>query len=141
MVSFSKVTLKNYNDFTYIYKELNTVDIKSFRYFENRGLIHVLNVYNPEMGYFNSEPFGYYHLDLDDDICWFGIFIIPKFRKKGLSSILIERSKLIAKKNGINKISLSVDSSNINAINSYIKNDFTITLISGKITYMSCSSI
>lgn len=141
MISFNEIISDNYIDFSNTYKKLNEEDLKSFRYFENRGLDYVLGIFKPELVYFNLEPFGYYHLDIEDDICWFGVFIIPKYRNRGFSKIIIERSKLVAKKNKINKIHLSVDSNNTGAIKSYLYNGFKKTHSKNSKIYMICNII
>ena len=68
MISFNEIISDNYIDFSNTYKKLNEEDLKSFRYFENRGLDYVLGIFKPELVYFNLEPFGYYHLDIEDDM-------------------------------------------------------------------------
>ena len=141
MLRFKKITSKNFNDFSKIYKNLSANDIVSFRYYENRGLNYVLKIFNPELVYFQSKPIGYYHLDIENETCWFGVFIVSEYRNKGFSTKIIERSKFIAKSNNINKIHLTVDSENIKAINSYIKNGFIKTTEINQKFYMICNLI
>jgi ribosomal protein S18 acetylase RimI-like enzyme len=91
-----------------------------------------------------NKIIGYSHIDYDKEknIFWFGLCILSEYQNKGYGSILIDyiisRIKemnfnyigISGTRDSFNKIYLSVDSTNLNAIRLYKKKGFTTESVS-----------
>lgn len=100
-----------------------------FRYFNKRNL-DVLNNHIYTCLYLqNNECIGYGHLDKENDKIWLGILVANNQRRKRIGQFIIQ--DLLKQYYG--NIFLTVDSSNIGAVNLYLKNNFSI--IEDKVTY------
>jgi len=99
----------------------------SFRYFASRPL-SVINKHLKTILLYNieSEPIGYGHLEWEDDICWLGIAIAEKSKGKGYGKMMMQELFLLAKRNNVELISLSVDRSNQVAASMYEKLGFQL---------------
>lgn len=96
----------------------------SFRYFSKRGVEaidnHLLTILYLE----NNVPIGYGHLDKSDGEVWLGIAIIPSFQGKGIGNQIMDYLLKTAQSLSLKTIALTVDNSNINAIELYLKKGF-----------------
>lgn len=120
MKRFELITRSNFEDFIGFYQSLDSSTLRSFRYYENRGVDYVLNVRLPLLCYVDNKLVGYCHLDDDDTgITWYGIVISQGFRGMGYSKLLLKELLSFAKLIGVQRINLSVDVTNIPAIKSY----------------------
>ncbi|MBK5214522.1 MAG: GNAT family N-acetyltransferase [Bacteroidales bacterium] len=97
----------------------------NFRYFEKRNLSPYLlnNHIVTNLYYEGIVCVGYGHLDKDHDIIWLGIMVSDKHRRMGFGNFIM--NDLISNKNA-DSIYLSVDKTNLSAINLYIKKGFKI---------------
>ncbi len=99
--------------------------IKTFRYFDKRPFEIVDTHIVSEIYFINEDPVGYYHIEKENDIYWFGIIISDSYVGKGISKIIMDRA--ITKSNELNIVLyLSVDKTNEVAFNLYKKNKFNI---------------
>lgn len=103
------------------------IDSNFFRYFDKRNINCIENHILTIAIEFENEIIGYAHIDKDNDINWFGIFILNNFTNKGIG---LKTSNYILNHNKIKfleKISLSVDKDNISAIKLYEKLGFKLS--------------
>lgn len=119
MMLFEKITEQNLDKFISLYNSLLPADLTSFRYFENRGIHHVLKIFSANMVISNNNPIGYFHIDIEEEVAWFGIFIKPSSQGKGYSHLIIEKAQEICRENNIQGLTLSVDRDNHRAISAY----------------------
>jgi perosamine synthetase len=101
-----------------------------FRYFKNRDIKHIdKHIITIIITNYYNDIIGYSHIDYENDIYWIGICIIDKFQNKGYGKKLLKYIIDYAINNNINKLTLTVDINNINAIKLYYKFNFKISYI------------
>lgn len=104
----------------------NNVFPNTFRYFDKRksDVIknHIITIILLDF----NLPIGYAHIDFDDNIYWFGICILDDYKNKGYGTQLMKYIFNDEKIKNLNKIHLTVDKINNNAIHLYSKFNFTI---------------
>lgn len=99
--------------------------IKTFRYFNKRSFEIVNNHLVCELLFIDNEPVGYYHIEEENGVFWFGIIVSDLHIGKGISKIIMERA--IDKSNVLNiDLFLSVDKNNQIAFNLYKNNKFYV---------------
>jgi RimJ/RimL family protein N-acetyltransferase len=74
----------------------------------------------------NDIPIAYFHLEIDNNKCWFGVCVNKMYQGIGVSSLIINYVKVFCTLNNIGRIHLTVDSDNTVAINAYNKQGFTV---------------
>jgi len=97
----------------------------SFRYFNSRSIETVNNHLITLLILNEDKPIAYGHLELEDEITWLGICVLPEFQGRGYSDIIMIELIQYAKSVNIQNIFLAVDNSNFRAINLYKKYNFT----------------
>lgn len=100
----------------------NILGTKTFRYFEKRDFNCLDNHILTNLYYKEDVCVGYGHLDKDGEDLWLGIMVLDDHVGKGYGNIIFE-SLITSTKNDI---SLTVDKTNIKAINLYKKHKFVI---------------
>ena len=108
----------------------------TFRYFKNRDITCVKNHITTIVFLLENVPVVYGHLDKDGDKIWLGIATREGFTGKGFGKIMMNELILRAKQYGLNKIYLSVDTTNKVAIDLYKKFQFKNTGETGKMLFM-----
>ena len=108
----------------------------TFRYFKSRDITCVKNHITTIVFLLESVPVAYGHLDKDGDKIWLGIATREGFTGKGFGKIMMNELILRAKQHGLDKIHLSVDTTNKVAIDLYKKFEFKNTGKTGKILFM-----
>tara|TARA_B100000212_G_C27197766_1_gene457378 strand:+ start:291 stop:740 length:450 start_codon:yes stop_codon:yes gene_type:complete len=108
----------------------------TFRYFKNRDITCVKNHITTIVFLLENVPVAYGHLDKDGDKIWLGIATREGFTGKGFGKIMMNELILRAKQYGLNKIYLSVDTTNKVAIDLYKKFQFKNTGETGKMLFM-----
>ena len=103
-----------------------TEEISSFRYFLNRPYDVFKKHICSYLIYINNIAIGYYHIENEDGINWFGICINQKYQGYGIGSFIMNHMISMCKLNNIKKIHLTVDINNCVAINLYNKFNFKI---------------
>ena len=107
----------------------------TFRYFNKRN-INVINNHLITIILLDKDlPFGYAHIDFDDNKYWLGICILEEYQGKGYGKKIMEYIFNNEKIKNIDKIYLTVDKINTVAIKLYTNFDFTI--IDEKETYFT----
>lgn len=104
--------------------ESNPIANKTFRYFTFRDETCFKNHKFNLMIYDKNIPVGYGHLDFCNEITWLGIAIADFAHGKKLGQFILNKLIDKAYELNINKIRLSVDSDNKNAIKLYLNNNF-----------------
>lgn len=99
---------------------------KTFRYFKNRPLEIIENQLVTLLGYDNQTTVSYGHLDKEDGVVWLGICTADSDTGKGHGKNMMEALICRASEMNLNKIRLSVDSSNAPAIKLYKKFRFKL---------------
>ena len=102
---------------------LNEKNNNHFRYFNTRNVDVVYDHLVTLIIEKEDEIIGYAHLEFEKKY-WFGIYIMPDFRSKGLGKRLWNFVKKFAIENRIYAVHLTVDNDNISAINMYEKLGF-----------------
>lgn len=103
---------------------INSIGIasKSFRYFDKRPA-SVFKKHIVTILIFEDEnsivPIGYGHLEIENDIVWLGICVLPAYWGKKIGSIILIELIKRARANQIQTIHLTVDEDNIYAIKLY----------------------
>ncbi len=98
---------------------------KTFRYFDKRPFEIINNHVVCELLFIDDEPVGYYHIEEENDVFWFGIIVSDLHIGKGISKIIMKRA--IDKSNLLKiDLSLSVDKNNQVAFNLYKNNNFYV---------------
>jgi ribosomal protein S18 acetylase RimI-like enzyme len=95
----------------------------SFRYFNTRNITCIKNHLLTLIIVIDNKSVGYAHIDKENDKYWFGICIIKEYQGIGLGTMLI---KYILNKSPNDKLSLTVDRNNFDAIKLYKKFGFEI---------------
>ena len=114
------ISINNKN--TYLIKDFinNAGDsLINFRYFSNRNLDVLKNHLHTCVILSKNCTIAYGHLDSEDGNIWLGVAVAQKFRSKGLGKKIVMHLIKYATDNNLNKIKLSVDTSNVKAINLY----------------------
>ena len=94
---------------------------KTFRYFEKREFSTILNhIYTALYYNEDNDLIGYGHLDEENEKIWLGILVSDNFQNKGFGKLIMNDLLKITNK----PIHLSVDESNVTAINLYKKMNF-----------------
>jgi RimJ/RimL family protein N-acetyltransferase len=131
-IHFKKTNTKNLKKFLSICKE----ELKTFRYFNKRSIsiikTHVLN----NIIAIDDLPIGYFHLEKENNIFWFGVCISKKYQSNKLGSLILSYVISFCLFNNIKKINLTVDAHNTKAIHLYIKYKFKIKKINGGMIHM-----
>jgi ribosomal-protein-alanine N-acetyltransferase len=91
----------------------------NFRYFSERNLDVVKNHLHTCVILSNNNTIAYGHLDYEDENIWLGVAVAQNFRGNGLGKKIVMHLIKYASDNNLNKIKLSVDTSNNKAINLY----------------------
>ena len=98
---------------------IDEAEVKDYivQYANNEDLIGICD--------FEKTPCGIYELSLDENIGWIDtIGIIPKYQKRGLGKVLIEKCIQRLWRNGVDEIKLLVITSNEIAMKMYEKSGF-----------------
>jgi GNAT superfamily N-acetyltransferase len=123
MISIVEITENN----NYLLKEfLNNTLPNTFRYFNKRSIDVIKNHLITLILADKELPFGYAHIDFDDNKYWFGICILEHYQGNGYGKNMMEYILNHEKIRNIDKIYLTVDKINVNAIKLYKKFDFDI---------------
>lgn len=96
----------------------------SFRYYNSRPLGIINNHMVTILVIDNNLPIGYGHLDVEENIVWLGISVIPKHHNKGIGKIIMNYLVLKAQKLKVSNIFLTVDIHNKPAQSLYEKFNF-----------------
>jgi len=109
----------------------------TFRYFQKRNFDcihnHVYTIILEDGG----EPFGYGHLDPENDTLWLGIYLHPNYRGLGYGKKIMDL--LISKSKGT-PVRLTVDKNNYNAIALYTLCGFNVVDDLDKYLIMECKN-
>ena len=81
----------------------------SFRYYNSRPFNVINNHMVTILVIENNLPIGYGHLDVEENIVWLGICVIPKHHNKGIGKIIMSYLISKAQKFKISNIFLTVD--------------------------------
>jgi perosamine synthetase len=119
-----KIISINENNTSYLEEFINKIDSHNFRYFKNRTVSVIKNHFLTIVLTDNNIPFGYAHIDLDDDIYWFGICLHKEYQGKGIGNKLMEYIFNHCKVKKLNKVYLTVDTDNFAAFHLYKKHNF-----------------
>jgi ribosomal protein S18 acetylase RimI-like enzyme len=124
----NNLTLKNITNEYELKKFIESCkeETKSFRYFSNRPYDIFKTHICSYLLYLNDAAIGYYHIENENNINWFGICISKKYQGYGIGSFILNHMISTCKLNNIEKIHLSVDINNSVAINLYNKFNFKI---------------
>jgi len=95
----------------------------SFRYFNKRPINIIENHILTILLLNNNIPIGYGHIDFEDNKYWLGICILEEYQGKGNGKKIMD---YLLNNKKIDKIYLTVDKNNINAIKLYKKYNFNI---------------
>ena len=95
----------------------------SFRYFNKRPINIIENHILTILLLNNNIPIGYGHIDFEDNKHWLGICILEEYQGKGNGKKIMD---YLLNNKKIDKIYLTVDKNNINAIKLYKKYNFNI---------------
>jgi ribosomal protein S18 acetylase RimI-like enzyme len=120
------IEIKNENIFLLQDYISNNTFPNTFRYFNKRDISIIKNHIITILLSINDKIIGYAHIDQDDDKYWFGICIDNNYQGKGYGTKIMEYILNHEKIKNINKINLSVDKTNSNAISLYKKFNFII---------------
>lgn len=104
---------------------IETMNDKRFRYYDKRDISIVKNHILTIILLNDTEYVGYAHIDYEDKY-WFGIYINPKYRKRGIATRLLNMILCHKNINKINNIHLTVDIENNEAIRLYLNNGFNV---------------
>ena len=107
----------------------------TFRYFNKRNIDVIKNHLITIILLDKELPFGYAHIDFDDNKYWFGICILENYQGNGYGKKIMEYIFNNEKIKNIDKIYLTVDKINTVAIKLYTK--FNFTIIDEKETYFT----
>ena len=131
-IIFKKTNIKNLKTFLTTCKE----ELQAFRYFNKRPLSiikkHALN----NIIIVDHVPVGYFHIEKENNIFWFGVCISKKYQSNKLGSLIISYVISFCLLNNIKEINLTVDTNNVKAINLYTKYKFKIKKINASAIYM-----
>ncbi|CAN5337411.1 hypothetical protein BH11BAC5_BH11BAC5_30060 [soil metagenome] len=97
---------------------------KTFRYFNRRPVGVIKNHLATLLILENENPITYGHLDIENNIVWLGICVLPQFSGKGYGSKMIDALISAGRKFQIDCIELTVDKDNKSAIKLYEKFNF-----------------
>lgn len=97
---------------------------KTFRYFQKRSLDCIKNHLLCCVLLKDGQSIAYGHLDQDGKNIWLGVCVIEKQTGCGYGKKIMSYLTNFAKSNNLQKIRLSVDKNNHNAINMYISFGF-----------------
>ncbi len=110
-----------------------------FRYFKTRKIEDCFKNHKYTIiGKYNNDIMAYAHIDydLENNKDWLGICILEKYQNKGFGKIIMSNLLDYCQTNKIDKIYLSVDNNNNNAIKLYKKYNFEIETTKNDIIYM-----
>ena len=97
---------------------------QSFRYYNSRTTESIRNHLTTLLMVENNEPVAYGHLDVEKEVIWLGICVLPQYYRKGYGLIMMNELIGFARKSNIPKIYLTVDKHNTIAMNLYRKFNF-----------------
>ena len=98
----------------------------TFRYFNKRNIDVIKNHLITIILLDKELPFGYAHIDFDDNKYWFGICILENYQGNGYGKKIMEYIFNNEKIKNIDKIYLTVDKINTVAIKLYTNFDFIV---------------
>ncbi len=105
--------------------------LETFRYFEKRPLSVIQNHLATLLGSDeNGTPVVYGHLDKEDGTVWLGICVSKGSQGRGFGNAMMQVLLDVARGQGIESISLTVDATNSNAARLYEKFGFKQTRVS-----------
>ena len=99
---------------------------KSFRYFNTRSTDVINNHLKTLVLVEENKTVGYGHLDVEKEIVWLGVCVLPDFQGKGYGKLMMRELIDTAKGHKVSKINLAVDKVNKTAINLYEKFNFKL---------------
>jgi perosamine synthetase len=124
-----KVININKNNTEILDNFIKSVDSRFFRYFDSRTSKCIENHMVTNLFYdINIDKcIGYTHIDVENDIHWFGIYLDKEYRGKGMGNLFLNYTLIY---NELYKntdcVFLTVDVDNIAGIKLYKKNNFVI---------------
>ena len=121
IASISIANIKLLDQFIATYKD----DKGHFRYFETRDSAIISNHLATFILLADAEPIGYGHLDKEGERVWLGIAIKTEYQGYGMGKLMMQMLIAKARLSGVDKVHLSVDSSNTLGIRLYEKFGFT----------------
>lgn len=124
-LKIEKITLNDLNILSDFIKNSGT-SLETFRYFDKRDLKTISNHIITILLFFNNKPIGYGHLETEDNRTWLGIMVSESEKGKGYGKVIMSYLISYCKKSNFSTIFLSVDKSNISAIQLYQKFGFEI---------------
>ena len=99
-----------------------------FRYFSSRPLNVILNHLVTLLAVDSQNaPLAYGHLDVENNVVWLGVCVLPRYWGKGLGKSVVQRLLQEAVERRVELVMLSVDSDNAHAISLYTKLGFIFT--------------
>ena len=99
--------------------------LKTFTYFEKRPVSVIKSHLLTLLVYNDKIPIGYGHLEEEDNVVWLGICVADHCQGQGIGKSIMDELLSKADEKGLD-ITLSVDRSNMTAINLYAQMGFTV---------------
>lgn len=123
VVELRNITIENEKDLAFFLSTAGS-SLNSFRYFSTRDFSVLKNHLSTVLLYEYEQAIGYGHLDKDAEIVWLGICLSEEKKGKGYGKLIMNRLIEEAQLNDVPVIKLSVDASNLEAIQIYNKYGF-----------------
>lgn len=114
-INVSEINIHLLDDFI---NQLGTVS-KTFRYFNSRTSAIIKNHLTTLLIMENGKPVAYGHFDVEKDVVWLGVCVLPDYQGKGYGKAMMTELLNFAKRLKIKKINLTVDKINKAAIKLY----------------------
>ena len=128
-----EITDNNINLLNDFINKIKINNDKNFRYYRTRDINciknHIITILLFDININSGSAIGYAHIDYVDDTYWFGIYLDENYRGNKIGDLIIKYILSHNKLFNINKINLTVDIDNINAIKLYKNNHFNIVNI------------
>ncbi|MBS1665936.1 MAG: GNAT family N-acetyltransferase [Bacteroidetes bacterium] len=123
-ISFVKISLTNIHLLEVFINNLGD-SASTFRYYQKRDISviekHLVTLMIQGE---NRKPIAYGHLENENGTTWLGVCVLPNYKGQGFGSLMLERLIEKAKENKIDKIDLTVDKVNVEAVRLYEKFKF-----------------
>lgn len=124
------------NEFNVVKVNINQIDLvklfinnlgesaATFRYFAKRQPEIIQNHLVTLLVLKKTFPVGYGHLEPENENLWLGICLLPDYIGKGIGKLILDALIFEALQQKFEKIDLTVDKDNVNAITLYEKYNF-----------------